>query len=998
MPVNFLDAAERIRLSRFPTEITSEDLKSYFTLSSQDKEQVFRHNTETNWLGFSLQLGALRYLGFCPKEPWSAPKEIIEYLAAQLKVDSALLETYGRRKSTRSLHASEAQVYLGYHEATESDLKVLADWLMSRALEHNSLTFLLGLAAEKLKNDKIVRPGLSRLSRLVASVRDKSQAQTYQLLASHFTPQRMSFLDGLLKKDEELGYTRLEWFRREARVVSPRLIQNNLKKLEYLRQHDVHLWQLTQLNPNRRKFLAQQGRHLTPYLLERMSAERRYPLLLAFVAQSYQDIMDETLDLFIDYLGETNRRAGKDLEEFRLRMAQANDRKVRHFQTLGTIALSPEIADSEVRQFIFEYLPRPQMEAEVEECEMLIRPQDNTHYDFLLNSYKMIRSFSPRFLEVFTFRSNPASAPLLTALETLKEFNRQGKKQLSNHSTLAFVPGKWMNYVLEDNGSINRYYYEMAALWELRSALRAGNVWVEGSRRFGELESYLIPRSEWVNLRPEVCQQTGTPVDGARRLKELGKELENGLGKLQDILKKTELDQAKIRIEEGKFVLSPLTANELPASVKEMKQKLRQRLPWVELVSLLIEVDHWTGFTKNFQYVGEYEPKLTKEEKLRHLYATIVSQACNLSLARMEKASGLVAEQLAYSARSYLREETLKPAITTLVNYQYHQPLSQHWGGGTLSSSDGQRFPVAVKNRKAKALPRYFGYGRGLTFYTWSSDQHSQFGSKVIVSTDRDALYLLDALMDNETELPLLEHTSDTAGFTEIVFGLFSLLGMQFSPRIRDVSEQRLYRLDRLAEFPELKPLIQGTINQALIVEQWDELLRLAGSIKLGWVTASLLIGKLQSFPQKNATARALAEYGKLIKTIFILRYYESETFRHRIEAQLNKGESLHSLREFIFYANRGQLRKHDLEEQSDQANCLTLVTNAVVVWNTVYMAAILEQLKAEGFSVSDEDLPHLSPTRFEHINVHGRYEFNVAQELGRNGLRELRKEAAIVS
>jgi len=124
----------------------------------------------------------------------------------------------------------------------------------------------------------------------------------------------------------------------------------------------------------------------------------------------------------------------------------------------------------------------------------------------------------------------------------------------------------------------------------------------------------------------------------------------------------------------------------------------------------------------------------------------------------------------------------LRPAITRLVNFQYHQPLSRHWGNSTLSSSDGQRFPVALSNRKARALPRYFGYGKGLTFYTWTSDQHSQYGSKPTITTDRDALYILDEILNNETELPLLEHAADTAGFTDIIFGLFSLLGLQFSP------------------------------------------------------------------------------------------------------------------------------------------------------------------------------------------------------------------------
>jgi TnpA family transposase len=116
-------------------------------------------------------------------------------------------------------------------------------------------------------------------------------------------------------------------------------------------------------------------------------------------------------------------------------------------------------------------------------------------------------------------------------------------------------------------------------------------------------------------------------------------------------------------------------------------------------------------------------------------------------------------------------------------------------GGGTLSSSDGQQFPVQGKVRNARALPRYFGYGQGITFYTWSSDQFSQYDTKVISSTIRDATNVRDAILDNETDLSILEHTTDTAGYTDIVFGLFDLLRMQFSPRLCDLGDQQLYKL-----------------------------------------------------------------------------------------------------------------------------------------------------------------------------------------------------------
>jgi TnpA family transposase len=297
-----------------------------------------------------------------------------------------------------------------------------------------------------------------------------------------------------------------------------------------------------------------------------------------------------------------------------------------------------------------------------------------------------------------------------------------------------------------------------------------------------------------------------------------------------------------------------------------------------------------------------------------------------------------------------------------------------------------------VESKRAVALPRYFGYGQGMTFYTWTSDQFSQYGSKPIPSTVRDATYVLDAILDNETELDIVEHTTDTAGYTEIVFALFDLLGLRFSPRIKDLPDQRLYRPDRQARYRAVESLLKGTVRTDFILQHYDDLLRLAGSLKSGWVTASLLMGKLQAYPRQNILTRALVEYGCLIKTDFILRYLLSEKVRSDIHRQLNKGESLHSLRRFLFFANEGKIRQSRDEAQVNQVGCLNLVTNAAVLWTTVYLQAIIKQLRREGYPIHEEDLTHLSPARYGHINPYGNYEFNLEGALNRKELRPLRK------
>lgn len=172
--------------------------------------------------------------------------------------------------------------------------------------------------------------------------------------------------------------------------------------------------------------------------------------------------------------------------------------------------------------------------------------------------------------------------------------------------------------------------------------------------------------------------------------------------------------------------------------------------------------------------------------------------------------------------------------------------------------------------RNATALPRYFGYGRGITFYTWTSDQYSQYGTKVISATVRDATYILDEILDNETDLTILEHTSDHAGYTDLVFALFDLLGMRFSPRLRDLGDAKLYRIrggliNDFAHFPNLTGLFTGQVDIDRIARA-----RLA------------------------SLARA-----------------------------------------------DGKIRRKQEQAQTEQARCLNLVANAIVVRNTLYIQAV---------------------------------------------------------
>jgi TnpA family transposase len=410
------------------------------------------------------------------------------------------------------------------------------------------------------------------------------------------------------------------------------------------------------------------------------------------------------------------------------------------------------------------------------------------------------------------------------------------------------------------------------------------------------------------------------------------------------------------------------------------------------LPALLIEVDQLTRFSEEFTHAGGAQPR--NPDLTRNLYASLIAYACNLGYAGMADASGISEDALAWTSQWYLRQETLRAANTRLVNAHHAHPLAALWGGGTLSSSDGQRFPQRGHSLTARALSRYF-LDEGTTTYTHVSDQHSTYGTKVIPTTWREAVAVLDEIFGNPTDLPLTEHTVDTAGQTLATFAIFHLAGLQFCPRIRDIGRLQLYRLgtasDWRARYPHAGRLLGQPIQTQLIADHWDDLLRLVASMKFGHTTASLLIAKLHASSRQSTLAKALHEYGRLIRTLYVCRYVADDALRRRVRRQLNKGESLHALRRDLFFAHQGHVRRRHLDDQIDQALCLTLVTNACVLWTTTYLGDTIDALRADGIEVSDETAAHLTPAQHDHINFYGTYSFDIDAELRRDGHRPLR-------
>lgn len=979
MPHRFLRPEDREALNNFPNTIEEGDLITHFLLTPADLEQVKLNRGDTQQMGFAVLLCGLRYLGFFPNDLDTTPDNVALYLAEQLACDPETLPDYGQRAQTRREHQSIIMAYLDFRWFGETEKTILFEWLSQRALENDRPSTLLQQASEWLYKQGIVRPGITTLEELVLGSRQTAHELTYERIAQSLNPELKRQLDHLLQPDLERGVTPLSWLRRPARGYGSKDILQDLEKLQFVQAWSIDDWQLSHLPPSRIKHLVQIARRSSNQAIQRKSEQQRYPLLMAFLADAREYLTDEILDLFDHRITQTERDARRDLETHRLQMSEALQRTAWYFGQIAPVLLNDDIADAAIRSEIFERVSRKQLENTLALFSELQQSLDKHH--FFDTRYTYLRQFFPSLIVTLSFHAHQNPDTLLEAIHILRDTNETHSKLPKYLDTVPtdFVPADWHRRVINRDGTVNRRGYDLCVMWELRNALRSGRIWVEHSRRYTALDSYLMPKETWKKQRDVFFELVPIEPLCDARLQNLQTQLETEFEELDQQLS----DDEPLRIENDRIILTPYDGGDEQTTLSQQIQAL---MPHLQLPELLHEVDTWVNFSQYLQHAANSGSRI--EQLNRHLYAVILAQARNIDFKQMVDVVDLSYRQMIWCNNWYLREETLQQATDELVNYQYRQPLSHFWGDGRFSSSDGQRFAVAVRTQNATPLPRYFGYGRGLTFLTWTSNQYSQYGTLVTPPTHREAAYTLDKILDNETELDIQEHTTDTDGYTDLIFALFDLLGIQFAPRIKDISDTRLYCINPKLKYQYLQAVITRKLNLDLIQQNWDDMLRLAASLKFRWTTPSLIVRKLQAFSRQHILTQALQEYGRLVKTIFILRYFKSEAYRRRIDTQLNKTEKFHALRAHIHSANRGFIRKKYPEEHLNQANCLNLVVNAIAVWNTVYMQAATQHLRNSGQEISEDELTSLSPVRYEHINIYGKYSFDISEALTNNGLR----------
>jgi TnpA family transposase len=580
---------------------------------------------------------------------------------------------------------------------------------------------------------------------------------------------------------------------------------------------------------------------------------------------------------------------------------------------------------------------------------------------------------------------------LLKALALISEMYRAGKRTLPLKPPTAFIRRAWRPFVFKD-GDIDRRAYELCVFSELRNRLRAGDVWVDRSRQYQDFETYLIPKLTFEILKAEGPLPVEIETDVQSYLESRRSALTQELTTVATLAESGELHD--VDLAEGDLKITPLRAVTLPEA-ESLRDAAYDLLPRIKITDLLLEVDRWTGFSECFTHQRNGQPAENKAA----LLTTILADGINLGLSRMAEACrGATLRQLAWVHDWHIREETYAAALSQLINAHRTIPLAQLWGTGTTSSSDGQYFRAGGRGEKLADINARHGNEPGVTFYTHLSDQFGPYYTKVIAATASEAPHVLDGLLYHQTGLQIEEHYTDTGGATDHVFGLCHLFGFRFAPRIRDLKDRRLYLFPGQTPQPILDPLVGGFVDVHHITAHWNDILRLATSIRSGTVTASAILQKLSAYPRQNGLAVALREIGRIERTLFTLDWLKNIDLRRRANAGLNKGEARNALARAIFFYRLGEIRDRSFESQVYRASGLNLLIAAIILWNTRYLEQAFVQLERQGVNVAPTIVTHVAPLGWEHIGLTGDYVWSDGEQPPKDAFRPLRRRESMLA
>ena len=997
-----------------PPLFNSEDRKRFFYLSKAACRilETLRH--PTNKLCYILQRGYFR--ASCKFfNPAYYNQKDVEYILKQLNIT---LEQVSLSDYTPSSYKRQQKFILEEYGFSEFNQKLRNELELEAyklCLKNIKPKVILISLLDYLKYKKVEFPTYYVLAEIITIALRKFDNDISDKINTTLNEPDKLYLDDLLtysdeyiygnKSDRSIKTYKLTLLKKFTHSLRPSQIKKNInefKELELIFKKVEPVINKIGLSNQLIQYYAQFVIKSQVFQVNRSTPGRKYLLLISFIAYQYYKLNDMLIDKFIQasqsILNTSEREHRENFFNSRkkrskriLDVSNNVSTQITDFNKAKEIIFSSDLdAEEKILKlksiFTEEFSDKTkkiqkQLTKVASETNGIIKNSD--YYKMLENKSIRLQNRASDVLKNICFDKESSNKELLSAIEYFKT----SKNLSTEKSPVEFLKAEDKENLFNEKGKLRTSLYKSLLFVYTAKGIKSGSLSLIYSYKFKSFENYLLPLEYWNENKQEILARAGLAEFNDWSIIE---------GKLKKKMAR-QLHKTNIAINTGKnkyisfkpnndLLLQTPAKNSASEGIKEYLPQSR----FISIYEILSTVNSLTKFTDNFEH--HLNKNVKKRPQDHTLFAGIIGYGCNIGHRKLGRIShNINSEELVNTVNWYFSQENVTKANDKILNLMGKLQLPRVYAAKSNkihTGSDGQKYDIAVNSLNASHSFKYFGKDQGVSVYTFLDHSHRLFYSTVINPTEREAAYVIDGLMHNDVVKSDI-HSTDTHGYSEIIFGTSHLLGVSFAPRIKNFKDQQLYGFESQSYYKDkgYKVFPKRKINIQQIEKSWDSILRLAATIKLKESTASQLFKRLSSYSRHHPLYSALKQFGRIIKTVFLLKYIDSLDLRQMIEKQLNKVENANKFGKAVFFGDNQEFKYSESSEQILAVNCRILIENAVICWNYLYLtkalANIIDTKQRKDFI---RTVRNSSVVTWQHINFQGEYDFS--EEMLKNSIK----------
>ena len=892
----------------------------------------------------------------------SVPKTLLRFVCDAFQtpaVSIASLRSLYARRQTLYEHQAWARTYLGLQDLDETHVEQLQQVLAIAALEAAHPDDLAETARMWLYERRIVIPGPRRLADWARQAFDATEAAMAATIeAGVGKAALLKAIDWSYAPKAGLMGSHLEWLKTPPKRHSPSTMAETLEKIRSLKELGVHAWPLDTVALSKQQAYAAHVQMRRPSMTARIERQRQTVEITSFLRVTLLELTDMALMQASRRSQDLFRRAAERVQKGRSRssvvmLQQALKAKaVLHEESkpwrdrvLEARALLDDIGDAGTNTFA----------SQVRRA----LAEDNRRVHAHLAGLRDIE---------FAGAAGDTGFEQWQAWERLQALNTT---EVPQDFDLPPVGTAW-NAIVSDLDPQSRYRaFEASTMMALRKSLRRGSAWVNHSITFRARESMLLADKDWATSKEQHHQILGLTMQAMAFLEPILAGMSVGLSALAEAA-----GRGQIEIGADKLLhLPPIRPMDEEVEPRKTREAVFKHIGSVQLPDLLLEVDAATHFSEAL-----LARRPTSSNELLAVYGALLAHGTDIDAKGVgSMIPGIDAAHIATAMRAVELSGRLRRANERVSEYQNAVPIAALWGDGTKGSADMMAMDASQHLWTARVDPRRRTYAAGM--YTHVRDRWGLFYDQPIVLNERQAGVAVEGVEQHnraEDRIRVSLLAVDTHGVTNVAMAIAKLLGFDLCPRLRDLRERKLF-VPRGWPVPEsLEGVTVRRVSVKGIERGWDDLVRLAASIRAGKVSAAHAIHRLGSAAVGDPLHRAAEHLGRLLRTLFLCDYLAIPDYRREIHTLLNRGESVHQLQRAIHGGHVAPERGRRPQEMAAISGAHALLTNIVLASNTSRMDGVVARLKRDGVGIEEDWLRWIGPAHFSHINFRGTFRFNV--------------------